>query len=448
MNMKRIALILLIFISVSSAHAKSWKVVSGALSSDTLSLIQDEANPGQYKFVGKLNNKSFKLFDGADNYIPVCGLSDPFDQQIGMEKQLDVSQSGFRISYTNPSYLYRITLTDGTAPKIIVEKVVPFDKIYLIGGPVNTHNPNWLLSDARELQKDPANPFVFYYKGFLKYNTFGDERGSIKFLTSNMAWDPAFHPLGTSNVALAQATKMRLGGSDTKWEIPADGSKNGYYEIKLNTLDETITIEKFEYANVDFPGNIFIAGDAMPCGWVNGAPEVMNPTNILEGKYSWTGNVVPGQFKFLKTRGSWGSCYVSTIENQPIVYGKTYPVVYEFEYYNNGGKDYKFVIPQTDRCVINLDLVSMTIVVNKESQNGLKNNDLSNDVAISTFNGKVKVDSFTTTDKHFSVLTVDGREIYQSTFVSHAEVALAKGYYVVKITDRNSKLSKTVGVIN
>lgn len=447
MNMKRIISIILVFCSVVSLHAKSWKVVSGTLSADTVTLVQDAANTNLYKFVGKLSTKSFKLFDGTDNFIPMCGQNDPFEQQIGMEKQVDQSQLGFKVSYINPANLYRITLTDGVAPKIIVEKVTPYDKIYLIGGPVNTHNPNWLLGDARELEKDPANPFVFYYKGFLKYNTFGDERGSIKFLTSNLAWDPAFHPQGTSNVALAQASKMRLGGSDTKWELPADGSRNGYYIIKLNTLDETISIEKFEYANVDFPSNVFIAGDAMPCGWVNGSPEVMTPTNILEGKYSWTGNVIPGQFKFLKTRGSWGSCYVSTIENQPIVYGKSYPIVYEFEYYNNGGKDYKFLISGADRCVINIDLISMTIVVNKESENSLNNNQM-NDVTITSNNGKVLINSQSSSDKQFSVLTVDGKEVYKSRFVTHAEVALDKGYYVVKISDNNSKICKTVGVLN
>lgn len=446
--MKQIALILIITFSVFTLNAKSWKIVSGTLNPDTTLLVQDAANPNVYKYVGKFQNKSFKLFDGTDRYIPVCGVNDPFEQQIGIEKQVDESQVGFRLSYVNPNSLYRITLTDGTAPKIIAEKVVPYDKVYVIGGPLNTHNPNWLLSDARELEKDPANPFVFYYKGFLKYNTFGDERGSIKFLTSNLAWDPAFHPQGTSNVMLAQAAKMRLGGSDTKWELPADGSRNGYYVIKLNTLDETITIEKFEYANVDFPSNVFITGDAMPCGWVNGAPEVMVPTNILEGKYSWTGNVIPGQFKFLKTRGSWGSCYVATVENQPIVYWQLYPIVYEFEYYNNGGKDFKFLVTEAQRCIINLDLVSMKIVVTKESENSTKDNKFNNDVEISSFNGKIKVSSSSAGKKNFSILTVDGKEIYKSVFVSQSEVPLTKGYYVVKITDNNGKFSKTVGVVN
>lgn len=429
--------------SVLTSTAKSWSVIGKALEKDTTLLIQDAVNPLLYKYVGKLSNKSFKVMDETNGYVPACGLTDPLDQQVPMEKQVDASQAGFCVSYVNPTNLYRITLTDGTIPKISIEKATPYDHIYLIGGPVNSHVPNWLLSDARELEKDPDNPFVFYYRGFLKYNTFGDERGAIKFLTSNTAWDPSFHPTGTGNVALAQATKMNLGGADTKWEIPADGSGNGYYVLKLNTLDETINVVQFTPANVDYPANVYITGDAMPCGWVNNAPEIMKPTNILEGKYSWTGNVVPGQFKFLKNIGSWGSCYVSTLVDQSIEFGKVYPVVYEFEYYNNGGKDYKFLIPEAGKCVINMDLASMQIKVSKEINNAIGNLKQDDELIITTNDGKIQVKSSSSVKKNFAVFAVDGRKVHSNSFVSDAEVSLPKGCYIVKVTDSKGSVIKT-----
>lgn len=446
--MKRIIICFIIACSVFTLHAKTWKVIGEALDSDTTLLVQDAANTSVYKYIGNLKNKSFKLFDGVDTFIPVCGMNDPFEQQIGMEKQTALSQAGFRVSYVNPNSIYRITLTDGSAPKIIAEKVVPYDKIYLIGGPVNTNVPNWLLRDARELEKDPANPFVFYYRGFLKYNTAGDERGSIKFLTTNTNWNPGFHPAGSTNVPLAQASKMRLGGIDSKWEIPADGSGNGYYVIKLNTLDETIKVEQFQHANVDYPNNIYITGDAMPCGWVNGDPMVMTPTNILEGKYSWTGNVVPGQFKILKVKNTWGSCYVSTIRDQPVEFGKLYPIVYEFEYFNNGGNDFKFVITEAAKCTFNVDLAAMKISVHKETQSStgsLKQND---EVFINARDGKIVVSSSTDLKKNVSVFTVDGRKIHNKSFVSHFEVRLPKGYYIVKVTDSKGSRFENSCILN
>lgn len=446
--MKQIALIFILAFSVLTLNAKTWKVVGEALETDNTVLVQDEANPNVYKYIGKLKNKGFRLYDGTDHFIPVCGMNDPFEQQVGMEKQTIEGQAGFRVSFVNPNSLYRITLTDGTSPKVIVEKVVPFDKVYLIGGPINTNNPNWQLRDARELEKDPTNPFVFYYRGFLKYNTFGDERGAIKFLTTNTSWSSAFHPTGTTNVPLAQASKMRLNGSDTKWEIPANGTGNGYYVIKLNTLDETITVEQFQHANVDFPNNIFVTGDAMPCGWVNGEPMVMTPTNIMEGKYSWTGNVVPGQFKFLKTRGTWGSCYVSTVRDQPIVYGTQYPIVYEADYITLGGNDYKFVITQAERCVFSIDLINMKITVQKEEQSAVNDTFIGNDYTIFSDQGKIWVSSTSASKKHFEVFSIGGQKLYADSFVNHTEIALPKGYYIVKVSDNQGKECKKVGVLN
>ena len=444
--MKRIALIFIIALSVLTLNAKTRKIVGELTATDTTLMVQDAADANVYKFVGKITNKSFRLFDGTDYYIPVCGMNDPFGQAVGMEKQVDVAQAGFRVSYVNTNQIYKITLTEGTAPKIIVETAVPYKHIYLIGGPVNTNNPNWLLRDARELEKDPENPYVFYYRGFLKYNTFGDERGAIKFLTSNTSWDPGFHPVGTSNVPLAQASKMRLNGSDTKWEIPADGSRNGYYVIKLNTLEETISVEQFQQANVDFPNNIFITGDAMPCGWVNGEPMVMTPTNILEGKYSWTGNVVPGQFKFLKTRGTWGSCYVSTVRDQPVVYGTQYPVVYEADYISQGGNDFKFVITEADRCVFNIDLVNMKLVITKDEESAVDDLNSENGLKISSGNANIKITSTSATKKHLEVFSIGGQKLHESSFVHNTNVPLSKGYYIVKVTDSKAKLCKKVGV--
>jgi len=437
---------LIVACSVLSSNAKSWSIIGKALVKDTTLLTQDATNPNLYKYIGKLTNKSFKVTDATNYYVPACGLGDPFNLQVSMEKQIDESQTGFSVKYPNSEHLYRISLTDGTVPRILVEKLVPYEHLYLIGGPVNTHNPNWLLSDARELEKDPLNPFVFYYRGFLKYNTFGDERGSIKILTSNTTWDPAFHPAGTINGMLSQASKMRLGGTDTKWEIPADGSANGYYVIKLNTLDETITVEQFDHANVDYPSNIFITGDAMPCGWVNGAPETMAPTNILEGKYSWTGNVLPGQFKFLKMKGSWGSCYVSTLIDQPIEYGKAFPIVYEFEYFNNGGNDFKFLITEAGRCVFNVDLANMQMLVRKESQNSTGDLKPGDEVIIRAIAGKIQVKSTSSFRKSVAVYAIDGRKIHSNSFVYDSEISLPTGYYIVKVTDSKGidNLRKTV----
>lgn len=436
--MKKILICLILVCSVFTLNAKNWSVIGKALQDDTTLLEQDAANPNLYKYVGNLKNVSFKLFNGVDYYVPKCGMNDPFDQQVSIEKQVDESQAGFRVSYVNSTKIYKITLIDGILPKLIVEQANVYAHIYLVGGPLNTLQTGWSLGDARELEKDPENPFVFYYRGFLKYNSFGDEPGSIKLLTSKSSWDQAFHPRGTGNALLAQASKMTFGGDDTKWDIPADGSGNGYYVIKINTLNETISVEKFEPGNVEYPANIFISGDAMPCGWNNETPEKMTPTKITEGKYSWTGRVMPGQFKFLKFKGSWGYCWVSTINDQPVVFDRTYPFVYEAENVG-GGHDYKFVINETGGCTINMDLANMKMLVQKADLSSTGNVNKNDEVIITANAGKVAVKCSSSLQQNLEVFAIDGRKLYSDSFVFDSEFSLPKGCYIVNVTDSNGK---------
>lgn len=47
--------------------------------------------------------------------------------------------------------------------------------------------------------------------------------------------------------------KMRLNGEDNKWTILADRSGDGYYELKVDLLNLTLTVEKFEPDLVENP---------------------------------------------------------------------------------------------------------------------------------------------------------------------------------------------------
>ena len=434
--------------SVFTVQAKNWKIIGKALVNDTTLLERDATDTTIYKYVGKITSGEFKLFDGNNIYIPTCGLDDPMGQKINMAVQTDTNESGFSVKYVNPTKTYIITLTDnGSNPTLEVEIAETYNHLYLIGGPVNTSQGGWQLSDAQELEKDTANQYVFYYRGFLMYNSSSDEGGSIKIITSNAGWNPAFHPAGSTNVALSTALRMRLEGADTKWEIPADGSGNGYYIIKLNTAMETIQVLQFTPSNTVYPNSVYITGSAMPCGWVNDNPEIMTSTDLVNGKYQWSGNVVPGQFKFLKAKNTWGSCYVSTVQDQVVVFGTEYPIVYEFESWNNGGNDYKFVFSDSKKCTIHLDLSAMKMTVIEGLASGI--NQLENQTAYSIvgYNGIVKASSTDLSPKKITVYSVDGSVRYCNNFVSNIKFNIQKGIYIVVITDRQNKICKREKIV-
>ena len=240
--------------------------------------------------------------------------------------------------------------------------------VYLIGGPVNKNNPNWLLNHKVELTKDINNPAIFYYKGYLAYNWRGDERGNIKFLIAN-DWGGAFHPNTTDNVKLEGVTAMRQDGSDTKWFIPADRSGDGYYELIFNTQNMTLTVDSFRH---DLnPERIYAVGASVPCGWNNNNPEVMNRPNPAVPVYTWTGIMSSGDFKFLTplSIGNWDYCYAATAANVPVNFGV--PQNLAFEVRNSAEttfNDFKFIMNETAECTITVNLIDKTMTVTKNGQ--------------------------------------------------------------------------------
>lgn len=234
--------IALILTSVFEARAE-WSITGDAIAGNTVVMTLNPANSQEFIYIGKLTNSYFKITDGTDTYVVNCGDNDPLSQSLVLRKQTTPAETGMRIRYVNRKDLFRLTLKITRSNKqLLAERLTPPKELYIMGGPFNKNASNWLLQDAVQMERDADNPFVFYYRGPIRFNSFGDEPGNIKFLLGR-SWNDNYHPVGTTNVPLLQATKIQLNGTDTKWTIPEDRSGDGLYIIKVNLLDETIDVE-------------------------------------------------------------------------------------------------------------------------------------------------------------------------------------------------------------
>lgn len=200
------------------------------------------------------------------------------------------------------------------------------ENLYIIGGPFNPNRAgNWVFRDIVPLEKDATNPAVFYYRGYIGYNTFGDEPGNFKILNNNNAWT-GYHPdiadNGTVQIGasvVGQALKMRLDGADSKWCIPEDRSGDGYYSIKIDTEALTFTVESFTAASCpDIPVGIFLIGGPWidtDYNWGNVEctyrmerddedPYVFHFRDYME-RNQW--GTDPGNFKILINKRAWGN---------------------------------------------------------------------------------------------------------------------------------------------
>lgn len=197
--------------------------------------------------------------------------------------------------------------------------------LYIIGGPFNANKPNWLFRDIVKLEKDNSNPAIFYYRGYIGYNTFGDERGNFKLLTSNNSWN-GYHPVGESNQLIGASQvgttlSIREGGSDTKWEIPADRSSDGYYNIKIDTQNNTFLIQSFTPASCpEYPVGLFCVGGPYVINVANWSPDestklerdntnpyVFHFKGFLE--HNQWGASEPGNFKILINARDWSEAF-------------------------------------------------------------------------------------------------------------------------------------------
>jgi hypothetical protein len=226
------------------------------------------------------------------------------------------------------------TMTKSNYLKIIFAAIAIFttaslfaqpENLYIIGGPFNANKPNWLFRDIVQLEKDSENPHVFYYRGYIGYNTFGDERGSFKVLTSDNSWD-GYHPDGTSNLLIGATSvgtpaAMRLGGDDTKWEIPEDRTADGYYVLKFDTENNTFLVESFTSAACpEYPVGLFCVGGPFvidASGWDPAEskklerdsqnPYIFRFRGFLE--HNQWGASEPGNFKIMVNARTWDEAF-------------------------------------------------------------------------------------------------------------------------------------------
>ena len=110
---------------------------------------------------------------------------------------------------------------------------------------------------------------------------------------------------------------------------------------------------------------VFITGSALPCGWTEHNPEVMTPVEGQSGVFTWTGRVVPGEFKFLLTKGSYINCFnAKTEEGEDIVLGTEHELVHVPNYNETGG-DHPFKVTETALYSITVNTNTMNMVAAK-----------------------------------------------------------------------------------
>lgn len=405
----------------------------------------------EFVYGGRLTTQSFKVSDGTTTYVHDCGDNDPVGDSITL-RVAEPGDTGLRVRYADENDFFKVTLYvpgKGAAPSIKAEQIIlPTGRLYIHGGPVNL-GMNWEAQDAILLEQDSANASIFWYKGDLRYNELGSEGGNIKLLRGR-GWGENYHPDATGNVnlldALNKPMKMRLNGEDNKWSIPSDRSGDGYYEIKVDMVNITIEVVKFEANIVDpddlMPRAIFACGTALPCGFPTDNTTPIQLNAVSEGIYSWEGMITAGELKFQKRRGSYLYAYMPLVAGQNLVPGREYPVEYVESYFNGAHPDNKFNVSEENAGMnsLSIDLNTMTAWLGDKRPDPSKVETVKEDVVkYYTYDSKLHLSATINDELQAQVLGVDGRIIAKRTFTRTTEFMLPKGIYIVLLNSKDGE---------
>ena len=375
--------------------------------------------------------------------------TDPGDTKWGLPA--DHSMDGwYNIKFTTAPGNRTMTITSFTKAESQFTQ-----GLFLMGGPFvnNGEGTDWLkYNNFVRMERDRDNADLFHFRGYMERAQWGNEPGMFKILTKH-GWGTEFHP-GESNVALTsytigQAQTMTLDGNDTKWELPENGSGNGYWEFTVDPVNKTMTVNSFTH-DFDYFTEMYLVGAAMPGGWE--AADAVTMTRTSRGVYTWTGTVKAGDFKVIRKKNFSSGCYVANTENEAIVLGTANNLKYERNYMLHGsGNDYKFVIGEADankEVTITMDLNTMTLLVEEAKNPGTGIDGIEAQLAtVYVQGGQLFIDGEAGVDYTAAVYSLDGREVSRAAFTGSTAIALPQGSYVVTLANPVTGRTSTTKVV-
>jgi starch-binding outer membrane protein SusE/F len=247
--------------------------------SKAIPLTPDADDPTLFSFRGALGTGSYKFITELGQLLPSYNRGSD-DNHIVYRTSDSEPDNKFAVAEAGV-YNIKVSLLELTIKSVKLDVPV-YDHIYMVGDA----SPNgWDIGNATELTQDLDNPAIFTYMGVMK-------PGDFKFpVNRNTDW-------GQDMFMKLTDTTMYLhhGGDpdDSKWSIV----KKGHYVIRLNIIENTISISRTK---------LFMVGSATPIGWsVDKAIELTE--DATDGCiFTYSGPMVAGEYKFPVNRNSdWG----------------------------------------------------------------------------------------------------------------------------------------------
>ena len=244
--MKKIIFSLMLLMAAGNSMAQTALWATGTALPD--GPVQLEKRPdGQYRFAGALDAGELKIMTtptlqpGTTQFL-APQLADAYLVNNGLTYVLttDSTRAGWVVSFQEDTYRLLVNTADRT---LTGELFLPWNEVLIAGSAFEggSDNIEWHRDNMLPFRRDHDDPYVFTWTGRLGVFDGVVEPGRFK-LEGQMTWGPReLHPY-QQDEDLLQSTRMRTGGSDTKWHV----SREGLYRIRVDLFHETFQADLLE----------------------------------------------------------------------------------------------------------------------------------------------------------------------------------------------------------
>jgi hypothetical protein len=295
--------------------------------------------PGKFTWQGPLNGGELKFITTLGQFMPSYNKGAD-DKHLFYRSDNSQPDDKFLIS-TPGTYTISLNLIDLTV-SITTATTPPYKRLWMLGDATPT---GWDINAPSGMRVDSSNLFVFSYNETLK-------AGEFKIPTSTGSFSTDYYMPLTNHPAITE-TGVQLvpgGNPDNKWQI----TNPGPYKIRLDLQNMKINIKPFTAYT-----QIWMVGDATPVGWNINSPQPMTPDPSDPYKFSYTGPMTAGEFKFPLATGNWGCDYF-----MPVIAGSG-PGSTQMKFVPGGNPDNKWKLTVAGNYEIIINQLYETISIRK-----------------------------------------------------------------------------------
>lgn len=250
-----------------------------------------------------------------------------------------------------------ITGCEGEKDLIIIDGDLPIktSTLYIVGDATPC---GWDIDNPIPMEVSDEDPLVFTWDGTL-------QQGELKLCLNSGSWDaPFIRPLaGGTPISREDITdarfKMNAGNPDDKWVVSDAGMYHLEFDLRNWTMNTRYLSEPEKPAKEPIAAeNVYIVGDATPCGWNIDSPLALE--KLSDNIFRYDGVLNPGEMKACISTGDWNTSFIRPLTGG-VEIGKNGVANPDFTF--SASPDNKWNVVYAGHYQIDFDLNAWTISV-------------------------------------------------------------------------------------